>query len=84
MESGWNVCFCSSIPTFCSLKKNAFRSLYSSNDNDDKILILVNIKITQCLVYLCCIIYTKQYYFYDIEMYIYVYLQVSPLCFLSM
>ena len=57
---------------------------YSSNDDDDKILILVNIKITQCLVYLCCIIYTKQYYFYDIEMYIYVYLQVSPLCFLSM
>ena len=62
----------------------AFRSLYSSNDDDDNILILVNIKITQCLVYLCCIIYTKQYYFYDIEMYIYVYLQVSPLCFLSM
>ena len=81
MESGWNVCFCSSIPTFF---KNAFRSLYSSNDDDDKIFILVHIKITQCLVYLCCIIYTKQYYFYDIEMYIYVYLQVSPLCFLSM
>ena len=62
----------------------AYRSLYSSNDDDDNILILVSTKITQCLVYLCCIIYIKQYYFYDIEMYIYVYLQVSPLCFLSM
>ena len=60
---------------------NAFRSLYSSNDDDDNFLILYSEykNNTMFSVFMLYNLYQTILFFYDIEMYIYVYLQATVL-----